>query len=505
MIVFGRKKFGIILLGLSLFFFISEDTYAEVSLPIADCRDYRVLVIYIDPIIHYNGGMPASEYLGFNRDDGVKALQSGIEKGSNGTINVEIVDTVWLNEFPKYREYESMTEEQFFKLYPQSEPVASRWYGWWDRNASMNVLPEELDGVDGFDYEYLMEKCNLVERRNNGEFDTVWVFSIDPSGMWEANIVGRGMMRSNGEYMERDCDNFLLLGLTYSRTDGVLEAFSHAVEGILNDTYGISDERYNSMVSFEDISELNTWEKFFFSKARASGNNQVYGVGQVHFSPNSESDYDWENPTVVKSYYTDFLYNYPEIGNSITDFSPFETYLPTDGDVSQAHHEWWLSLMPHYKGRGEDGFLHNWWEYILRTDYVIEISYANETDKIISVPVGEKIQMPKVIVRYTSGKKEEILPDEIVYKCDENGFFLLEEGSVSGISCGMGMVEALYDGKKIEYSVEVTGLSVSADEMKIFEEFDETTKSRKRFAWITIAVTMIFAGLFIYMIKRKHK
>lgn len=349
----------------------------------AEQRELKVLVIEINPYLE-SKGMKVSDYfntLGYDQslEKPINEVKEDLEYSSHNVVKVNIVGKEYLNEFPKYTKkftlsyLDSNTGQRVYtgKDYRLDEKTyldifGKGWYGWWESNNP--VISEGIDsGYAAFDYDYLIEKFDLVKRRNDNEFDMVWIFSIDPLNMGETNMVGRRAFWVNGDTIYKDCDNFVICGFTLSRRDSALECIGHLAESMLNYVYQIVD--YNSKLEFNSLDELNTWQRFYLCKDKAPDNWNVYGVGQIHFAPNSTMDYDWENMTPVKSTWKDWKNNYPNLTGETSEFTSAVYY---DGcmDLNRAHKRWWFSLMPHVKGRDDNGYSHNWWDYIISLDFV---------------------------------------------------------------------------------------------------------------------------------------
>ncbi|MBO5352790.1 MAG: hypothetical protein J6A77_05785 [Lachnospiraceae bacterium] len=430
-------------------------------------REQKVLVIAIDPHITnpVTGNQEkASEYLGFSLDLSVSTLKQFIEYGSYDEVQIKIVDTMHLNEFPKYTEFASMTEEQFMKLFPVNQNGKGEWYDWWTRNKEMQVLPAELDTAWHFDYSYLIDKCDLINLRKERKFDMVWVFGIDPLSMYESAMIGESPFWINGGVGYADCENFAILGMTFSRPDGALENFCHMSEAMLNYTYGVSQQEYRERMEFNDFSELNTWQKFYLCQHNSPADNTVYGVGQVHFSPNSTRDYEWQSQIPVQSYHQTFLEDYPNITNkNVTTFTAGEYLKKCEDDGFWAliqHHLWWLRHMPHYEGRDENGYLHNWWEYILDFKYVTGLSVSDLYDSgKIRIPLGESIEDISFVIKYNTKETVEttVLSSGAILKCEEkeNNLLLVSDGTIFGRAAGTGKIVIMYDGHALEYVTEV--------------------------------------------------
>lgn len=432
----------------------------------AETREVKVLVIAIDPQITnpMTGELQkASEYMGFSLDTSVASLKRQLEAGSNQVIEIKVTDTLWLDEFPVYKGYDAMTESEFHKLFPVNDRGQGEWYGWWSRNSEMQVIPPELDAQMHYDYAYLLEKCQLVKLRGEGKFDMVWVFGIDPLSMYESAMVGREPLWINGVPVEADCDNFPLLGLTFSRRDGAIESFCHMCENLLNYVYGVTGEEYNQKLKFTDFDELNTWEKFYLCEHKSEDNNVIYGVGQVHFSPNSTADYDWENHRPVLSYHQSFLEDYPNVTNENHEVFTAEDYLNTpefsnDGPAV-CHHVWWLRHMPHFAGRDEEGYSHNWWDYLMNMNHVTGLA-ANEQygkGKVV-LAGGDTLEDVRFHIKYHTGEKKTttIGESQAAVTYQEGDIFTTVDGQIVPTAVGTETVTIRYDGYSLEYTVEVT-------------------------------------------------
>ena len=421
-------------------------------------QQWNVLVISIDPEVEYNGTtMRATEYLGLSLENSVSSLKQSIETGSNGLVKINITNTIWLNEYPKYVGFDSLTEEDFFNIFP----VPGEWASWMSINRENNYIPEKLDRDFVYDYDYLIKKTKLVAKRNKGAFDAVWVFSIDPSSMWESACVGNVYIPTNGGFYEKKCESFLLYGLTFSRVDGAVESVGHSIEALLDTAFANTmASRYveNERMEFDSIDDLNMWEKFKYCKALGNEKNTVYGVGQIHYSPNSIADYDWNNLTEVQSYYMDFANNYPDIGETVTSFSPYSTYLPAAVPMI-AHHEWWMSLIPHFVGRDSLGYSNNWWDYLISYDVVDKVAFKNKkTVKSLNINEDNVVKMSdiKLYVTTRKGKEYEINMTDTSWRVVEDSIGLnFQNNQIEAAKLGTAKIELYYEGYCLTLNIEV--------------------------------------------------
>lgn len=362
----------------------------------------KVLIIEINPWLETKG-MKAAEYLNMGKDTKlcVEELIEDIEYSSHGNVDVEIVNEEWLNEFCTYKSSVTLLDGSKANRFDEAtwlDIMKNGWYGFWDDERVKQIA------AYSFDVEYILEKFDLVERRNAGEFDQVWLVNVDPAMTYESMMVGRTAYWINGAPIIKDCDNFAVINVSISRRDANFECFGHMAENIMNRVFDSSRNSGYPSNKKQDISyeDMNLWEKFTFNKSTYTNEAEFYGVGNVHFSPNSESDYDWSNGTKVLSTWEDWLYNYPDLENSVTptNYTAYDTNLK---EPCRNHHRWWFYLFPHVSGVTDDGYSNNWWDYFVSMDYVTNVKFISSD---IDVNIDEKIPKLKCKVTYQSGRTE---------------------------------------------------------------------------------------------------
>jgi hypothetical protein len=204
-------EFIIIVFMLSL---VSNSKVIYAQGAVAPVKDLKVLIIEINPYLK-SKKMKVTDYfnksgLNISLKSSVKAIQGDFMVGSNGVVNCKIVGMEYLNEFPTYTQKFTLSHLDALgnrvitgKDYRLDEKTyldmfGGNWYNWW--NSTNPVIREGINnGSPKFDYNYLIKKFNLVNRKNKKEFDMVWVFSIDPLSMGETNMVGRNAFNVNGD------------------------------------------------------------------------------------------------------------------------------------------------------------------------------------------------------------------------------------------------------------------------------------------------------------------
>lgn len=428
-------------------------------------RHIKVLVFEINPTLqHPTGGtfgngkstITADKYLKFDATESISFLKNNLEDVSHGNVDIEIVKRTYINEFPKYTNGVSMTQKDFFDIYP----VQSNGYGNWGQGLGKEKFKQFSEHLT-FDYDKFIDDYNLVNRRNNGEFDMVWIFGNDPIALFESTMVGKQPFYINSYPYKRNCENFPILTMTFSRKDGSLEDVGHMAECILTQVFN-SKEIYNNKLDGTDLSKLTTWEKFVLCKGNAKPGTTVYGVGTVHYSPNSTHDYDWGNQTAVKSYWKDFENgNLSNIGSTISTFTAKNAYQQnqynTCNDDTISHHRWWFSCMPHTKGRDENGFSNNWWNYIFTCDFVNTISFTQmQGKKEITLSAGESLDLSLTLNYYSGNKKTIGLKEsEAIVSLSGDNSVTYNNGIVTAQKQGTTTISAKYDGRETTLTIKV--------------------------------------------------
>lgn len=419
----------------------------------------NLFVAAIDPTLtsidggtYQNGQttIKASEYLGFSLDDSLSMWIKNFEEISHNRVKINVVDTVIIDEFPKYNSTNSLDNESFQRIFKKDDSGRGDWYsGIFDPDYA------QYDNWGELNYKYYIDKLDLVNKKNAGEFDMLFLIGIDPLSPYETCMVGNHTFWINGEGIKADCDNFVILTPTFSRQDGSIENIGHMAERMLGYAYGSVEYMKNSLDG-SDYSSLNDWQKYCLCKFIATPDTEVYGYGMVHFSPNSDSDYDWSNNKAV-NYYTDW-----QNAEGIEKFTADNAYLKDsrfnyNNDPCISHHRWWFYNMPYEDGRDEDGYLKNWWRYIFTPDYVINLLPA-ETYKgsLISLEPGEEASLD-FMVRYNSLKNitTDVVASEAALSLPDTDVFSYENGKITALKDGTADIVIKLDGKELTYSVNV--------------------------------------------------
>ena len=494
---------------------IPDSTGITINNPDLESQDLNVLVIEINPIINSiknttlypnnNGHPKVSEYFGQDEEKALNELIEDFEYTSHQYLNINVTRE-YLNEYPTYKSYVTLNDgtkaHQFDEeTYLAASRIEGTDRGNWYNFIHSDQFQEASSNSYTFDYDYIIEKYDLINRRNNGEFDQVWLLTIDPTLTYETIMIGNNPYWINAPGYKADCQNFQMANISISRRDANLHALAHGVEGIMtaafHDSYyvygdytGLGTYKYYktsyssykkdsiTISSFADYKALNLWEKFSLGTYSNTAN---YGsVGNVHFPYNGASDYDYSNTTKVYTNWRDWL-NYPNIdGNFVLDNN--NAWLTNAGnnllgsgenkDPDRLYTRFWFYLMPHITGYTEDGYLNNWWKYYHSLDFITTIKENNSTN--ITTKLGDFVFINCSLI-YNSENTDtlsHIKEGNNIQISNENvlGF---KNGYVYAKAVGKSDVTLNYDGQSLTYNVTVEDSTPEAQTFTI--TFDKNT------------------------------
>lgn len=217
-----------------------------------------------------------------------------------------------------------------------------------------------------FDYNAFLDYYGFCEMRDKGEIHEVWVWTFPYVGAWESTFAGQNAFWLNSTPVENtSCKDLLtIMGLNYEREMSLaLESYGHRFESIMRKVYGRWD---NKAVDKNNWELFTTYDKVDAGKAH---------IGNIHFPPNAQADYDWKNSLIVPTH-ADGWKNYPDIYSA----APRQV----DCKEWQCSHLgymcWWYRHIPHFKGiNKKDGHLNNWWRYVV--DYNAAMRYESSLKK----------------------------------------------------------------------------------------------------------------------------
>ncbi len=294
----------------------------------------KALVIVYDPVMDSSGATLSQRQNWRRVSDLIAGFMSDILEVSGGLARYQIVQRIDVNEFP--------AKTDGFRYTPESYMTVLR-------GMSVPYQPEMAD------YHAILKQFNILQRVANNEIDEVWIFGFPHAGFYESIMAGPGAFWCNAPPLANTLASrrrFVIMGFSCERHVGeMLEAYGHRAEAIMEKTFAITS------------GEANLWKRFTRYEKTSPGKA---ACGNIHFAPNSRQDYEWNNPTPVRSECYDWLLNFPEFKGDIrmVDCSEWG-----GGDMRE-HHRWWFAHLPSAAGR-KNGVHHNWWQYIVNPQQVL--------------------------------------------------------------------------------------------------------------------------------------
>ncbi|MBN1306235.1 MAG: hypothetical protein JXA13_17505 [Anaerolineales bacterium] len=293
----------------------------------------RVLLLVYDPVMDSATGETLIELQNWHQvDELLTPFLSDIQECSNNLARYQIIERIDIDDFPAKTDGYRYTPSTYLDVLS---------------GGAAPHMPQEAD------YYKILFQFEIPKRITNNEIDEVWIFGFPHAGFFESIMGGNSAFWCNAPALTKTNQiqrRFVIMGFSYERHVGeMLEAFGHRAESIMAKT-------------FEKLrDETNLWEHFTRVENTHPGEAEV---GTIHFAPNSEKDYDWNNTKKVKSNCYDW-YNFPEFQGDIQEVNHTEW---GQGEI-RAHHLWWLKHIPKTKGR-LSSIHNNWWQYIIDPNQV---------------------------------------------------------------------------------------------------------------------------------------
>lgn len=295
----------------------------------------KTLVIVYDPVVDPQRGRTLSQFMNWNRvEDLATGLMRDILEVSGGLARYQIVQRLDVDGFPAKVDGYQYDAQTYLNVV---------------RGAAPPYMPQEAN------YHAIIERFNILPRVASREIDEVWIFNFPHAGFYESIMGGPGAFWCNAPPLKNTAASqrrFVIMGFSYERGVGeMLENMGHRTESMLEKTF--------EKVRGED----NLWKRFIRHQKATPGATPA--LGNIHFAPNSQKDYDWNNPAPVPSECDDWLYNFPNFQGLVRTVTAAEW---GSGDIRE-HHKWWFRHIPKVAGQ-QNGIRNNWWQYIMDPNQV---------------------------------------------------------------------------------------------------------------------------------------
>ncbi|NOX38223.1 MAG: T9SS type A sorting domain-containing protein [Calditrichaeota bacterium] len=316
----------------------------DFTAPRAETRVVKVALVLQNPVIDSTNNRRIHQMWGWNDPyDLISQLLEEFRQISHGVVDFQIVEIHDDAHIFTALDGQLMSVDTLaYYFTPANQMLYGR-----DKDGTLQNLAE-VQGRVKFDYKAMCDQYDFGTKRNSGAIDEVWVYSFPFSGMYESQLMGPNAFWWNSPPI-RDYDKLekllSVMGWNYER--GVAEAlhsFGHRMESAMWHAYG----RWQT-----DHETPNSWELFTRIDRDVPGGAHV---GNVHFPPNGQSDYDYGNTRVVVSY-ADNWKRYPYLLDQTRRFNCDEWQCSHLGYM-----RWWFKKIPHFQGVYE-GVLNNWWLY----------------------------------------------------------------------------------------------------------------------------------------------
>ena len=314
----------------------------------------KVAVVYENPQIRSQGNKHFHECIQtpkYNRawnDPKILAheYKNALEEISHGVVKYEIVQEIEADHLFTYLRNDPLkrllTVDQMYQLL--SEP------NW--------ATLKEVETT--YDYNAMVEYYGFDKMRDKGEIHEVWIWSFPFGGMYESHMMGKDAfwLNSNPNSNPTCKEHLCIMGLNYERDLAcALESYGHRFESVMMEVFGWWNyEKKNKK------EELTMWERYAgYIKNYDKFDKGQSNIGNIHFPPNGEKDYDWKNPNKVYTYADEWFYypNVKEKKGRLIDCSEW-------GCSHLGYMKWWFTHIPCFEGiNKKDGKLNNWWHYVV--------------------------------------------------------------------------------------------------------------------------------------------
>ncbi|MDF3026585.1 MAG: hypothetical protein K0S23_892 [Fluviicola sp.] len=304
---------------------------------LANTRQVNVALVIIDPASPVFGGNTFSGYHSWENPAALSQhLCDSLNAASGGVVNYFISETHYTENLYTLFGNSAIDADSLAQLF--LEP------GW----TTLHYVAETL-GQSEFLYNQLLTDYNFCMLSNNETIDEVWVYAMPFVGLYESRLTGNGAFFYNSPPLTgNSCtDHLPIMGFNYER--GVAEAwhsYGHRAENAMIHLFG--EWNNNSPASSFD----------FFTLLETHGSDSGH-VGNIHFPVNATADYEYDNTSYVTSYASNW-FTYP--------FLFQETELVNCEEWNCSHlgyMSWWHRHLPNKACLDKNGFLNNWWSYII--------------------------------------------------------------------------------------------------------------------------------------------
>ena len=249
----------------------------------------RVLLVVYNPVMDAATGTKLIQTMHWNNpDDLANAFIQDILEVSGGMARFQIVQRIELNEFPALTDGYRYDPQVYRSVIHKEQPAHQPEYA---------------------SYQAILTGLNVLPRITNREIDEVWLMGFPQAGFYESTMCGAGAFWCNSQPQtwSAGCNRrFVVMGFSSERGNGeMLHSFGHRAESILTQAFSKTQGNANLYAQFA------LYDKIAPGKAQ---------LGNIHFPPNAEADYDYNNPRRVLSNCYDW-YNFPAFADDVREIN----------------------------------------------------------------------------------------------------------------------------------------------------------------------------------------
>ncbi len=304
-------------------------------------KQAKVVVVIYDPVLESEGGKRLTEHVGANDPLAFShILANVIREASWGYVNYEIVDFLVIDDYPRKVDGFRYTDESFLEA-----RAAQQWQ------------PARIS------YRGVFEDLDLIERFRREGITELWLWGasgmhFDEFAMYVPNRYARyGPTDNPWLYRPYDIPEELgrstfVMGFNYEvGADNMIHSYTHRVESMAALAYGDG--------IWDPWNRTDPWNVFTRLEKDAAG--RVSQVGNCHYPPNAERDYDYTSDRAVLST-ADHWHRFPDVRGPARPMTQDEW-----GRNQFGYQRWILERVPKAPGFTEHG-VNNWWVHVANPD-----------------------------------------------------------------------------------------------------------------------------------------
>jgi hypothetical protein len=269
-------------------------------------------------------------------------LKTWFSNTSSGRVNYQLTFQT-INDFPILEGNQKYTSATYLSCLSNSA------------NCKHTGTNDWLD----FDYPKFFADNQVCSKANSGSIDEVWIWGGPYFGYWESTLLGpqsKVFWYNSSGFVNSACSKLVpIMGFNYERGyELALESYGHRTESTMNKLYG----------DINNTNPVTNWDKFVFRLKSGNTNamNGAYGCGNIHYTANSTTEYNYASSNSVKTYCETFL-NYPNVSSSTANQVSINS--AAWGSNQLGYFTYWFKHIPNKSGCGPDKKSNDWWKFII--------------------------------------------------------------------------------------------------------------------------------------------